>query len=1065
MLEVEGLRMERDIIIAELIRKVNWLNGNVELVQTFKNEARHELEKLSLPILESHSKILKNNVQRQENAMNERLTSLKTEMFALLKGDISDDIYVEAQKLEQAAPETERLRKDYMNATSKILKDFEVKVEEIKRTIDAEVLQLLTYEVNDYKQMLSSFAIASNHAKEKIPQIHDNLQIRARTNLLKSLKLGKYSCDTKKQLQKLQMLIDESYKDATVAYNQIISEWDDRLVSCNDNAMLRYKQCFNSKLGSASSDEGLRKLHQVLKEEAIGLWEEAFPIHFFGGKMLSERRKLAKRLDAEFEENQEYSEVARNELKLVDKPKNIDEKIYDDLLSSRLVSTLDCFLEQNLQKRKSVLSDLSIYINQLKETLRRELNDLKVLPEKTQLFDANRQQVVVRVNNYCTQSEVTQELVSFVEKSLRDTISDLTSEWDNVQSDSNELQLAINAAVSEYHKEMENRTSKAGVIFKNKSMKGLHQLSSKIVYDKFQKKVKQTSATQERFHKTIDEMLKVFEDQNDLKAAENSEAAIGIDLGTTLSCVAIYKGGKIEIIPDREHHSNTVPSYVFYESDTKTVVGHSAKDQSILHPHTTIFDSKRLIGRKFNDPDTQKDITQWPFKVVQDQERGNGETKIEVHGKTFHPEEVSGEILKHLRKNAEQHLDREVRDVVITVPAYFNDAQKRATKNAAAFAGINVLEIINEPTSAAIAYSLNYTDGNSRNILVFDLGGGTFDTSVLSTENCNIKVKAVGGDNHLGGEDFDANMVDFCIEKFRQETGITIEKNVSGVLPHDEEKVKTLSLLKVLESLRRLRQKCEQAKINLSKMDKVRVVVDYIYNQEHLDVEVTVEDFNKMNKKLFDKCIGIVKNTVAESKLLKTEITDVVLVGGSSRIPEVQRLLSEFFDGKSLIMTLNPDEVVAQGAAYRAAMLSGSKSRELAALKFQDVNPLSLGIKVIGGVFSVILPKNTPLPAQNSDTYYTTRDYQTEMEIAVYEGEEKEVSKNNLLGTFFLTNIPSKRKHEEPVEVTIACDDEGLLHVTAKILSNEKSQDIKIQSNKGGLTQEDIQEILSRQST
>lgn len=326
------------------------------------------------------------------------------------------------------------------------------------------------------------------------------------------------------------------------------------------------------------------------------------------------------------------------------------------------------------------------------------------------------------------------------------------------------------------------------------------------------------------------------------------------------------------MIPDREHHSNTVPSYVFYENATKTVVGHSAKDQSLIHPHNVIFDSKRLIGRKFNDRQTQKDITQWPFKVVKDPAREA--PKIEVHEKTFHPEEVSGEILKHLKSNAELYLGREVKDVVITVPAYFNDAQKRSTKNAAIFANMNVLEIINEPTSAAIAYSLHYTDGKNKNILVFDLGGGTFDVSVLSTEKCNIVVKAVGGDNHLGGEDFDSNMVDFCIEKFYQETGLTIPKNSSSAATCTNDKNQTI---KTYEVLRRLRQKCERAKINLSKTDKVHVVIDYILNETHMDIEVTVNDFNEMNKLLFTKCIEIVKDTVENSNLTKEQIDDVVL--------------------------------------------------------------------------------------------------------------------------------------------------------------------------------------------
>ncbi|KAJ6642169.1 Heat shock cognate 71 kDa protein [Pseudolycoriella hygida] len=1129
MLEVEDLHVKLDATIEDIIGSINCFIGSNEMMEKFKKDAMKEMKNLSLPILESHSKILENNVQQQKDAMSECLATLETEIFGLLKGDVSEDIYVKTQKLEESALQqfsnqiksnspisvaaTERLFNDYQNATSKILKEFQGKLEERKLKSDAEVSQLLTSVVEDYKQMLDAFAIVSNYSKEKVAQIHEILEMRAKSNLLKCLRFDKYSCDATEQQHNLKKLIEKCYMDATVSYDVQLSEWYEKLVLCDRKTILHYKQCFNSELGSASSEKDIRQLHQVFKGEAIALWEEEVPINLFGAAALPERRKLSKCLDIELDEcilpkwreinldidrgtrntiemlvknyeeqmknyleqfhfvsdemidsvSRENTEHAMKKLKHVNKPPNIDNKIYDDILSSRLNSTSECLFDQNKQKRESVLSDLLMRVSKLKDVLRRELFELKVLPEEAQLFESNVEEARKLVEKYHCHDTVTQELILLVERELSKAISDLISEWDSVQPDSNELKLAINRAAIEYNQEMENRTSKVGVVFRNKDMKEHHQLSLKVVYEKFEKEVRQTSATKDQFFEAIGEMLKRFQDENDLKAAENGEAAVGIDLGTTFSCVAIYKGGKIEMIPDREDHSYTVPSYVYYESDTKAVVGHSAKDQSILYPDATIFDSKRLIGRKFDDPETQRDITQWPFKVVRDMERTKQEPKIEVHGKTFHPEEISAEILKHLKKNAELYLDRKVNDVVITVPAHFNDAQKRATKNAAVLAGINVLEIINEPTSAAIAYSLNYTDGNPRKILIFDLGGGTFDTSVLTTENCNIIVKAVGGDNHLGGEDFDSNMVDFCIEKFRQETGLTIPTNVSDSLAGGKIGAKREAMpRKVLESLRRLRQKCENCKINLSKTDKVRVVVDCIYNEKDLDVEITVDDFNRMNRELFEKCIAIVRDTVADSKLHKTEITDVVLVGGSSRIPEVQRLLSEFFDGRSLIMTVNPDEVVAQGAAYRAAMLSGSKSRKLDEVKLIDVNPLSLGIEVIGGNTEIILEKNTQLPAERTKFFVTTEDYQTEVLVTVYEGEAREITENNLLGEFLLTNIPAKKKREEPIKVTISCDEEGLIHVTAKILSNKRSQDIKIRPNRGGLTEEDIQKVLSR---
>ncbi|XP_037040454.1 heat shock 70 kDa protein-like [Bradysia coprophila] len=876
---------------------------------------------------------------------------------------------------------------------------------------------------------------------------------------------------------------------------------------------------FNRDLDSYADERELNKLHEQLKEQSIVVWEKAFPIHYPADKLLLGRDEIAKKLDSQFkatilpmwqkihsdidqktrnavenlikryEENmnralsemecnseetiasahEQFSREARTDFGYVSVPIHVNKKVYDDLLSSGLDNTLDRIRIENAQRSDTIRNHLLKEFLQFIENIEPEILNSNTFPERSAVmayYEIQLNDLYEQLNRFKIPINLKEEVKSLGTEKLDEMISALWVKWDNIQPDPNQMQLAINTAVAEYNKEMENRTMKSGEIYNNKAMQLHHFDSLQIVRKKFAEMVKQTSRTRELFNEAVDGVLKKFEDLNDIRAAEYNEATVGIDLGTTFSCVAIYKGDTIEMIPDREHHSNTVPSYVFYESATKTVVGHSAKDQSIIYPQTTIFDSKRLIGRKFDDPQTQKDIAQWPFKVIRDPDVNRKEPKIEVHGKTFHPEEVSAEILKHLRKNAELYLDRVVSDVVITVPAYFNDAQKRATKNAAALANINVLEIMNEPTAAAVAYSLNYTDGKKKNILVFDLGGGTFDVSVLSTEKSNIQVKAVGGDNHLGGEDFDSNMVDFCIEKFRQITGLTIPKNVFGSLTTatsaTDRGKKDEEARKVFEALRRLRQKCEMAKINLSKAERVRVVVDYIYDQKNMDVEITVEDFNQMNKHLFDKCITVVRDTVKEAKLSKAEIDDVVLVGGSSRIPEVQRLLSEFFNGKSLIMTLNPDEVVAQGAAYRAAMISGSKSRRLNAIKFQDVNPLSLGVEVIGQRFSIILPKNTPLPAERTETYVTTVDYQTSMQISIYEGEDRKIENNNLLGEFKLSGIPSKRRGQEPVDVTIRCDDEGLLHVSAKVKSNKNSEEIKIQSNRGGLTEEDIENATSQ---
>lgn len=791
--EVEDLRAERDIIICELIRGIDWLNDdNKDLLESFRKAAIEQMETLSSPFFDVHSKKLQDSFDDQKYVMNECSNDYEAKLKELLKNELNDDIYVIAKTIGEATvarfearirnivpiypAATITLRKDLKNEISRIHNQFESEVKDRHLMINAVASQLITDVLNDYKQLLDAYSIASNFADEKMSQIHFNLKTRAQQNLQKDLRLAKYSGNITEQQRKLEELIDKAYNDTTVVMNSHRADWSQKLESCNQKASIMYKQMLISNMGRASNEDDLQKLHEEFKEKAIASWEDLFPVQYFSDKLLPERRKFAKQLDNEFatsisqmwqqsnldidrntrnavekfvkeyedkmnstlahldytsdeailKKHEQLSKEAIQKLNNVEKPKTISKKVYDDLLSTRLENTLDCFRVQNSQKKETIQSDISNEITKFKDALRRDVLNLQVFPEKTsQLVEANKEQAKQLLNRYKIRAEFKQQLAVLTEEKLIDTFNDIKSEWDNIQPDPNQLQLAINFAVNEYNKEMENRISKTGQIFRSKAMKKHHAHSLKIVQKKFVESVKQTSEAQKQFEKAIAEVLKKFEDHNDLRAAEHSEAAIGIDLGTTFSCVAIYKGGKIEMIPDREHHSNTVPSYVFYESANKTVVGHSAKDQSVIHPQTTIFDSKRLIGRKFYDDQIQKDMTQWPFNVVPDPDVNRKEPKIKVFGETFHPEEVSGEILKHLKKNAEVYLDRAVKDVVITVPAYFNDAQKRATKNAAAFANINVLEIINEPTSAAIAYSLNYTDGKNKNILVFDLGGGT----------------------------------------------------------------------------------------------------------------------------------------------------------------------------------------------------------------------------------------------------------------------------------------------------------------------------------------------------
>lgn len=949
LLNIDELIAERDNLISELLRKINWLDvhNQKELLESFGNAAKQQITAMAQPILEQHSKLLEMNYEHQRQLLTGCLDDLQMKLKEVLAtGDAPDVARAKAKTLGAATmanfetlvndivprshTATKILNENLKREISTAESEFEMDVQNRILMMNAEVSQLVTDSVDDYKQLIYSLSIASNFTKEKIGQIHNNLKSRALRSFQKDVRAMKHVGDVRQQQVKLDAMIDKVFNELLATVDHQRMESNQKLETCIRNSIIHYTQLCHKNLGNAATEVELQKIHEESKEQAIEFWEESFPLLCFGDRLLSERRKFARLVDSEFNnqispiwhqtntivdqiarnavekivteyetqmnsalagmdfhsdghinsKHENFSKEAYKSLSTVNKPKNVSKEVYEDLLSSRLEKTLEYIQNQNDQKKQVVQGKLMNEFHQFKEDVGRMASNWNIFSKKAECFGTYNDRTLKFVNSLRIPAQEKKDLISLSEEKLTTIMDELSVEWDAVQPDANLVQVKINEAVARYKREMDNRTSKKGQVFKHNAMEKYHVRSLEIVQKKFEESVKQTTAAREQFNKAIEEVRKKFEDLNDLKAAEHGEATVGIDLGTTFSCVAIYKAGKIEIIPDREHHSNTVPSYVFYESATKTVVGDSAKDQSVIHPLTTIFDSKRLIGRKFNDPQTRADIEQWPFKVVRDPDSDRNGPKIEVHGSTFHPEEVSSEILKHLKRNAELYLSREVKDVVITVPAYFNDAQKRATKSAAALASINVLEIINEPTSAAIAYSLNYTDGKNKNILVFDLGGGTFDVSVLSTEQCNIKVKAVGGDNHLGGEDFDSNLVDFCIEKFRQTTGLTIPKNISNSAPAalgaNKEKAEE-ETRKIFETLRRLRQKCEKAKINLSKTDKVRVVVDYIYQMQSLDVEVTVEDFNAMNRHLFQKCIKIVSDTVRNSNLTTADIDDVVL--------------------------------------------------------------------------------------------------------------------------------------------------------------------------------------------
>ncbi len=670
--------------------------------------------------------------------------------------------------------------------------------------------------------------------------------------------------------------------------------------------------------------------------------------------------------------------------------------------------------------------------------------------DENELRDKHEENLKSIIDNHLVTNSVEavdeEALIKYINNELDEDFRSVLILYKLKQKDSKyEYKKALENAKHYYVREMDKHFTEAKFIIM-KELQNLHEKYKSLAHDELRKEMPEKRVFP-MISQQLDQMLEtIFEKyQKQNLTYIPVKQAIGIDLGTTYSCVGVMNRGKVHIISHEEERS-TIPSYVAFDDEGEiSMVGLYAKEESYAYPTNTIYDAKRMIGRKYSDKNIQNDKKLWSFDVteVNDSLKILIYTNREENTKTLYPEEVSAQILKKLKKDAEDFLGHDVENAVITVPAYFNDAQRQATKDAGLLAGLNVMQILNEPTAAAIAYTHQIKDDVRKNILIYDLGGGTFDVAVVVIDKGDIDVRAVGGDTHLGGVDFDQHIMNYICRKY--------EENFLKCSDENGRK----------RAMARLKIQCEQKKWILSGVNTATINISQLLPGWDLREVLKQSNFENLCMDLFKKTITIVDETLKSAKISKSDIDEIVLIGGSVKIPKIQSLLREYFNGKALNKEIKTDEAVAYGATIQAALLNGEKFKDSISVIPHDVAPFSLGIELLDKSMAVIIHRNTKLPTENTQKCYTSRDNQTYVYIQIFEGENTETAKlNRLLGDFVIDGLPEKPAGQVQVDVTFRIDEEGILHVKGE--TSEKSATLTIEDHRGRISPEELKNLINQ---